>query len=513
MILFSLFLIAALLLLGGVSVDLMRHEFSRLRLQSVLDTAVLAAADLDQTLDPEAVVRDYFAKAGLGEDLVKVSVTESLNSRSVTATGTMSVPTIFVKALGIDNFDAGAGSEAREDITNIEVSLVLDVSGSMGNYGRLAAMKTAAKQFVAQVLTASPTLPGEPDQVSISIVPYSTQVAAGSAILDQLTLAHAHDYSACLDFADGDFDSTAIDPAHSYTQTGHFDPFTRSSPPTTPVCRTESAFTVQPLGNSLLSLDAQIDGLTAGGNTSIDVGVKWGAALLDPSLQPVVQSMVDAGRVNADFAGRPYAFTHENTMKVLVVMTDGENTAQYRLNDAFREQVSDVWGVKTTGFNGDSWRFSVDSEEPGDRDGDGRWREKWWQPRNNRWSNSIDGSASDAVRLSYQDLFAAASVEYNAYYNWYRQSYDNGLYNWWYNTPVSSVPAWKKNDRLAAVCQAAKDRGILIFAVGFEISPENAQIMRNCASSENHYFDVDGLEIVHAFAAIASSINQLRLVQ
>ena len=37
--------------------------------------------------------------------------------------------------------------------------------------------------------------------------------------------------------------------------------------------------------------------------------------------------------------------------------------------------------------------------------------------------------------------------------------------------------------------------------------------MRDCASSENHYYDVEGLQIVTAFSSIARTINQLRLVQ
>ena len=36
---------------------------------------------------------------------------------------------------------------------------------------------------------------------------------------------------------------------------------------------------------------------------------------------------------------------------------------------------------------------------------------------------------------------------------------------------------------------------------------------RNCASTINHYFDVNQLEIGAAFSSIARTINQLRLTQ
>jgi Flp pilus assembly protein TadG len=77
-ILFSLFLFVLMILIGGMAVDLMRFETRRVHVQNTLDSAMLAAADLDQDLDPEAVVRDYFAKAGYDPDGVLVDVDETL---------------------------------------------------------------------------------------------------------------------------------------------------------------------------------------------------------------------------------------------------------------------------------------------------------------------------------------------------------------------------------------------------------------------------------------------------
>jgi Flp pilus assembly protein TadG len=48
---FSLFVILCMLMIGGLAVDFMRQESTRARLQSTLDRAILAAADMDQTLD------------------------------------------------------------------------------------------------------------------------------------------------------------------------------------------------------------------------------------------------------------------------------------------------------------------------------------------------------------------------------------------------------------------------------------------------------------------------------
>ena len=80
----ALFMIMMMVLVGGIQLDFMRHEMERSRLQAVADRAVLAAADLDQTLDPSAVVKDYFAKAGMIDYLSNVTVANGLNFRTVT---------------------------------------------------------------------------------------------------------------------------------------------------------------------------------------------------------------------------------------------------------------------------------------------------------------------------------------------------------------------------------------------------------------------------------------------
>ena len=65
LVVFSLFCFLCMLILAGVALDVMHTEERRTRLQNTLDRAVLAAADLNQTLAPKDVVKDYFTKSGL----------------------------------------------------------------------------------------------------------------------------------------------------------------------------------------------------------------------------------------------------------------------------------------------------------------------------------------------------------------------------------------------------------------------------------------------------------------
>jgi Flp pilus assembly protein TadG len=65
-----------------------------------------------------------------------------------------------------------------------------------------------------------------------------------------------------------------------------------------------------------------------------------------------------------------------------------------------------------------------------------------------------------------------------------------------------------------SICSEAKSRDVVIYAVGFQ-SPQQAEtLLRNCASSADHYFSAqNGSELRQAFVSIAQQLNSLRLTQ
>ena len=91
-------------------------------------------------------------------------------------------------------------------------------------------------------------------------------------------------------------------------------------------------------------------------------------------------------------------------------------------------------------------------------------------------------------------------VSYNEYYSTYYA----------YEAMVNGSQA---DNRLSDICQAAREEGIVIFAIAFEAPTGGQQALQDCASSASHYFDVEGVEITETFHAIARQINSLRLVQ
>ena len=104
-IVFALTLFFLMALFGGVALDVMKYEAKRTALANAIDRSTLAAASLSNALDPESVVRDYFAKAGLEGELRDVTVTGGVNGRTVRARGVVDTKPLFLHLVGIEDFD------------------------------------------------------------------------------------------------------------------------------------------------------------------------------------------------------------------------------------------------------------------------------------------------------------------------------------------------------------------------------------------------------------------------
>ncbi|WP_368184601.1 pilus assembly protein TadG-related protein [Aestuariibius sp. HNIBRBA575] len=523
MIIFSLYLFVMMLAIGGMAVDLMRFETARAQLQSCTDTALLAAADLDQGNDPATVFNDYMDKCGMSDFVQTGSpvVVEGINYRSVTADATIELPTLFMNMMGITQLDAPSTGTAIESVSEVEISLVLDISGSMGwasNTGtttKLEELQAAANLFVDMIYQRS-----DPDEVSISIIPYSTQVALPPNLLDQYNVTRGHNYSSCVNFDYDDFNTVSLPTNQALEHTQHFAPWGKYGPVRydhynrSYVCRPEAASAILPMSGDPDVLKAHINALTPGGNTSIDIGVKWGVALLDPSAQPAINALIANNEVNSVFSGRPYTVASGQSMKIVIVMTDGKNTTQYMLDDTLRGSMSDVYEDPVSGH------YFVDSDEEGHRDGDGIPDERWFYPRaerygwGNQWRRDWEVPAN-LRQLPYSELMNEVTMQYNADYHYGRQHDWSSDYNSQYNNILETVNAGTKNSRLDDICDVAKSdpNNMVVYTIGFEVDDPSAAVMADCASSASHFYRVGGPEIMDAFQSIARQVNELRLVQ
>ncbi|MEM7520033.1 MAG: Tad domain-containing protein [Pseudomonadota bacterium] len=455
---FALFMIFCMSLMAGIGLDMMRHETNRAQIQQVSDRAVLAAADLDQTLDPEAVVRDYFAKSGMSDFVSNVNVDEGINYRTVTVEAETNMNTMFMDFLGRETLRVPALSTATERIEKVEISMVLDISGSMGWNNKMPNLRNAANVFLDTVLTED-----NRGLISVSLAPYTAQTNAGPHIFDLLNVDQTHDWSYCVDFEDTDFDTTAIyfgSPLNPtpYEHMQHFDAgwgwpgwHNGEDTITNPGCPKQEFETVYAFSQDKQALKDRINQFQARANTAIHLGMKWGVALLDPEWRKFNAVLPTAAGVDPAFRNRPDDFrdpsnpTSMETVKTIILMTDGENVHTQRIADRYYAQYS-----------------------------------HWLH-----WSK----------------------YPLNGYLN--RYVYSNDHWRWRYTkyTPTQA------DGLLDRICDAAKDKGIIIWTIAFEAPPRGEEVMRDCASSQAHYFSVDGTEITDAFESIARSINKLRLTQ
>jgi len=296
-------------------------------------------------------------------------------------------------------------------------------------------------------------------------------------------------------------------------------------------CRIDDGFEITPLSSSADDLKAQIDRLTPEGSTSIDTGAKWGLALLDPSAQGPVSSLISEGIIDPAFRGRPHPHKSQNNMKVLVVMTDGKNDDEFLLRPEYASGNTNVY--RFVGGNGEGPYFTAESPEQWRQD-DNRnpygetyfyaihpaGNDRFWDNKNLKDHPSYKqyGNYITEKNLTWPELWNEMSPLYYGYHIVGRQ------YNYsWYWDSIAENEAEKihtrvlpsvKDYRLRNICNAARQAGIVTYTIGMDVTERNSlEILKECASTEAHYFDVDGMEVQTAFDMIAASISMLRLTK
>ena len=492
-IVLSLFLLVGTFAIIGMSVDFMRFESRRAMLQSTADRAVLAATELDRhdgTLNQAQmeqlrrdIVIDHFTKAGFADAIegpIEVITSEKFASVGVKARFEMDTAMMRFLSRNLGNgadkdedgerkfskLSAPAESTAVEGVANIEISLALDLSGSMRNLvttedggttgeTKIEALHEAADAFATAVLD-----PKYADRISLSLVPYSEHVNAGPDLFNQLGSTALHNVSHCVEFDNVDFQTLEMDlsknyeHAHFYQYNTHYNKYggwydNSNKAVEAPVCPKYAYERIVPLSQNLSDLRDNIHQLEARAGTSIFIGLKWATALLDPSMRPAISNLVAAGKIDGVFDGRPADYPVEGeataTQKVIVLMTDGQNSGSSRLYSQY--------------YNTQS-------------------KQDYWETHN--------------LRYAYRN-------------NHYRYRYGSTPYTYYRHT------AQDADYNMAILCEKAKDAGVIIFAVAVEATVHGETMMSECASSQGHYFSATGDEMKTVFEGIAKQITELRL--
>ena len=518
---FSLILFFLMVMMGGFAVDLMRYENTRTHLQNTLDRSTLAAAALSQKLDREAVVRDYMKKAGIIDQLASVTVTEGQDATAVQAVGRAETNPFFMHLLGIKDFDAFGRSKAEQAISNVEIVLVLDVSGSMQGT-KIIDLKAAAANFVDTVLGNDPY-----HRISISIVPYNAQVNIGTDLTGEFNLTDVHGVAnvKCVELPASVGDSLAIPqnlpmPMMAYADanntTNKTDAYVSPIGPyglpnyNGSFCKPLAHNQVRLPSNDAATLKGYINGLQAIGNTSISLGMKWGVTMTDPSMRPAFTNFIAENKIPANLPARPYDYDDTNASKIVILMTDGEHVAHRRIVDGYKSLLSGIFLSPSDG-NYSVRHTTLRPATAGTNE--------YYVPHLDTWQATPWGT--NAVQQDWRNIWAKLKLTYVAWQFYGRAlSNDYTTQNAIYNTELgkmrkdyASVDAMDTS--LQQSCDQAKDAGVTVYGIAFGAPLRGQQVIAACAS-QGMYFqpsDDGGTEIQAAFNAIASNITMLKLTQ
>jgi Flp pilus assembly protein TadG len=189
----AMFAIALVPILGfvGAAVDYSRANSARSAMQGALDSAALmvskdiGAAPANAPLSSTEITdraRRYFNALYTSKDAVVTSFSANYTANTgkgatVALSGAGDVTTDFMKIMGIKKMTIDGGSTTTWGGTRMRVAMALDVTGSMNDDGKLAAMKTAAKSLVASLQKSMTNV----EDVYLAIIPFAQMVNVGNS--------------------------------------------------------------------------------------------------------------------------------------------------------------------------------------------------------------------------------------------------------------------------------------------------------------------------------------------
>ncbi len=194
-----IFAIAIVPVIGGIgaAVDYATANANRTSMQKALDATGLALAKLMPLSQSELETKGWqIFSASLGKMKVDmpqsglVITTPSTGKIQLVATGHYT-PQIS-GFIGIQTFPVSAQTEVQWGIKKLELSLVLDVTGSMDQQGRMTELKKATKSLLSTLQAAQK----QPGDVKVAIVPFAAQVNIDRSLHQNATWLDWSDWEA-----------------------------------------------------------------------------------------------------------------------------------------------------------------------------------------------------------------------------------------------------------------------------------------------------------------------------
>lgn len=303
-----MFAISIVPLLGfaGFAIDYTNASKIKTKMQTAADSAALSAIiEYHQELNgnQNQIAEDYFNANYNGDVTASINTSLSPGQNEMEVFGTAEVPTTLLNIFGKSSFSVDISSKAAIQTRKLQIAFALDTTGSMADNGKIELLKSSAKDFVDNIVPLSgPT----GSLVEFAVVPFSTIVKTKAAWknkwwLDLDGLA-AGDFEGCMWDRTPDLDAIDTDPFEADITT-HYQASPVSLYETT-ICDQKAE--ILPLSNSRASVKNRIDELFADGNTNTAIGMTWAKNVLSNT--------------------EPYKNNKTNTKKIIILLTDGENT-------------------------------------------------------------------------------------------------------------------------------------------------------------------------------------------
>jgi Flp pilus assembly protein TadG len=318
----------------GSAVDYSRANSARTAMQAALDSTALLLSKDAQTLTT-AQLNDKALAIFLANfhrpEAQNVVVTPTFSNPTpgsyvLQVTATAAVPTTFT-GIWQPTMDIGSNAQVVWGMKRLELALALDNTGSMASSQKMTQLKLAAKDLLKTLQNAAK----KPDDVKVSIVPFSTDVNVGTGYVNA-TWIRWDEWEA--DNANQVCSKTQYNSKNSCQNNGGtWGPKPHSSwngcvwdrdqdydvnnaAPTTSIKATlysahqESNCPVpmMTLSNDWTGLNAKIDAMQPVGNTNVTIGLQ----MAFQTLSPVVPFNAAAPTTDLD--------------KVIILLTDGDNT-------------------------------------------------------------------------------------------------------------------------------------------------------------------------------------------
>jgi Flp pilus assembly protein TadG len=320
-----------LLLATGAAVDYGRAYVVKSRLGYALDAAGLAVGSSNPTrADLQDVFQSYFAANFPEHELGTTSnLSMTVEGGIIKISASASVDTTFLKIISKNSIEVIASATIIRETTGLEMVLVMDNTGSMASFGRLAALKDSAHELI-DILFGDQEVA---DRLYVGLVPFSGTVNIGAANWPDRD-DFINDYSnrdfgpstwfGCVEARRYPHDVQDTSArfggkwnALYWADHNRFNNWIRSrgryriNEPRFRGPNKECPQAVTPLTNVKDRLTPRINSMVAAGFTHVNYGAVWGWRLLSPD-PPFSE-------------GVPYGT--EGWNKVVVILTDGANTA------------------------------------------------------------------------------------------------------------------------------------------------------------------------------------------